>query len=72
MSKGVQGPEPLCAAVETEPFAKWHCVTCGHIYDEALGDPDTGLAPGTRWADVPADWYCPDCGATKEDHELYG
>ncbi|WP_349768837.1 rubredoxin [Sphingorhabdus sp.] len=40
------------------------------MYDEALGDPDTGLAPGTRWADVPADWYCPDCGATKEDYDL--
>lgn len=58
--------EPAAGA---EPFAKWHCVTCGHIYDEALGDPMTGVAPGTRWADVPADWYCPDCGATKEDYE---
>ena len=72
MTRGGQGAVPSGAAVETEPFAKWHCMTCGHIYDEALGDPDTGVAPGTRWADVPADWYCPDCGATKEDYELYG
>ncbi|MBF5089150.1 rubredoxin [Novosphingobium sp. NBM11] len=70
MTKGDQEAEPS-GAVETVPFAKWHCVTCAHIYDEALGDPDTGVAPGTRWADVPADWYCPDCGATKEDYDLY-
>ncbi|WP_439951049.1 rubredoxin [Sphingopyxis granuli] len=57
------------ASTDAEPFAKWHCVTCGHIYDEAVGDPATGLPPGTRWSDVPADWYCPDCGATKEDYE---
>lgn len=55
--------------LSAEPFAKWHCVTCGHVYDEAVGDPATGLAPGTRWAQVPEDWYCPDCGATKEDYE---
>lgn len=72
LGPGGQGPEPSVAGVETEPFAKWHCVTCGHIYDEALGDPDTGVAPGTRWADVPDDWYCPDCGATKEAYEPYG
>jgi rubredoxin len=64
-----QGAEPAEVRQDAEPFAKWHCVTCGHIYDEAIGDSDTGLAPGTRWADVPADWYCPDCGATKEDYE---
>lgn len=61
-----RSPQP---SGEAAPFTKWHCVTCGHIYDEALGDPETGVAPGTRWADVPADWYCPDCGATKEAYE---
>ena len=39
-----------------------------HIYDEALGDPERGIAPGTRWEDVPEDWCCPDCGATKGDY----
>jgi rubredoxin len=38
---------------------------CMHIYDEALGDPDSGLAPGTLWEDVPEDWRCPKCGAAK-------
>jgi rubredoxin len=72
MTAGGQKAEPAGAAVAADPFVKWHCVTCGHVYDEALGDPDTGVAPGTRWADVPAEWYCPECGATKEDYEPYG
>jgi rubredoxin len=49
---------------------KYMCLICGHIYDEALGDPDTGIAPGTKWEDVPPNWTCPDCGARKEDYEL--
>lgn len=49
---------------------KWMCVVCGYIYDEALGVPEEGIAPGTRWEDVPDTWTCPDCGATKEDFEM--
>ncbi len=51
-------------------MSKWECIICGYIYDEALGDPDSGIAPGTKWADVPDDWYCPDCGVGKEDFEM--
>lgn len=47
-------------------FKKYECSTCGHIYDEAEGDSESGIAPGTLWADVPGDWVCPDCGATKD------
>jgi rubredoxin len=46
-------------------FRKYKCKTCGHIYDEQLGDPKNGVAPGTRWEDVPEDWGCPRCGAVK-------
>ena len=46
---------------------KWQCFFCAHVYDEALGDPDHGIAPGTAWADVPEGWCCPECGATKSD-----
>ena len=46
------------------------CLICGYIYDESKGDPDNGLAPGTRWEDVPLSWHCPDCGAGKEDFEM--
>jgi rubredoxin len=45
----------------------WMCVVCGFIYDEARGDPDSGVPPGTAWADVPEDWRCPECGVGKAD-----
>jgi rubredoxin len=51
-------------------FKKYHCEVCGHIYEEALGDPDTGIEPGTLWADIPVDWVCPECGAAKSEFEL--
>ena len=40
------------------------CVQCGFEYDEAKGWPEDGIAPGTRWDDIPEDWSCPDCGAS--------
>ena len=49
---------------------KWECIVCGLVYDEKLGWPDDGIAPGTKWEDVPEDWLCPDCGVGKEDFEL--
>jgi len=51
-------------------FKQWVCVICGWIYDEAAGLPEEGIAPGTRWADVPADWRCPLCDVGKEDFAL--
>ena len=47
------------------------CRACGLLYDEAKGDEDSGLAPGTRFADIPDDWACPLCGVTKADFEPY-
>lgn len=49
---------------------RWKCRNCGFVYDEALGLPEDGIAPGTPWGDVPEDWYCPDCGTEKSDFEL--
>jgi rubredoxin len=46
------------------------CVICGFIYDEAKGLPEEGIAPGTKWEDVPLNWVCPECGAGKDDFEL--
>ena len=51
-------------------FRKWECVICGFIYDEALGLPDHGIAPGTRWEEVPEDFECPDCAISKFDFDL--
>ena len=62
------------ATVETtasaNDFKQWVCVICGWIYDEAAGLPEEGIAPGTRWADVPVDWRCPLCDVGKEDFAL--
>jgi Rubredoxin len=48
----------------------WLCVQCGWVYSEAVGHPESGIAPGTEWKDIPADWYCPDCGATKDAFQM--
>jgi rubredoxin-NAD+ reductase len=61
-------PEP------TDGLGPWQlflCRACGLIYDEAEGDADSGIAPGTRFADIPEDWVCPVCGVTKADFEPY-
>ena len=51
-------------------FKTYICSVCGFIYDEALGSPAEGIAAGTLWADVPADWACPECGVSKSDFEI--
>ena len=51
-------------------FKVWQCRTCGWIYEEEAGAPDEGLAPGTRWADVPESWACPLCGTPKSDFDM--
>ena len=48
---------------------RYVCSICGYVYDPEQGDPDNGVAPGTKWEDVPDDWECPVCGASKEDFE---
>lgn len=46
---------------------KWICGPCDYEYDPAVGDPDSGIAPGTAFEDLPADWICPICGVGKEE-----
>ncbi|MBX3649097.1 MAG: rubredoxin [Rhodocyclaceae bacterium] len=48
----------------------WQCIVCGYLYDETKGDPEHGIAPGTRWEEIPEDWSCPDCGVAKADFEM--
>ena len=59
------------SAVVALPWETYICRACGLLYDEGKGDEDSGLAPGTRFADIPDDWACPLCGVTKGDFELY-
>ncbi len=53
-------------------MAKYLCSICGYIYDEAKGIPNDGIAPGTTWEDLPEDWVCPLCGASKSEFEKQG
>lgn len=46
---------------------KYVCDVCGYVYDPAVGDPDSDIAAGTAFADLPEDWECPECGVGKED-----
>ncbi len=48
---------------------KWKCTVCNYIYDPEKGDPDSGIAPGTEFEDIPDDWVCPICGADKSMFE---
>lgn len=51
-------------------MAQYMCGPCGWIYDEEHGDPEHGIAPGTKFEDIPDDWKCPECGVGKEDFYL--
>jgi len=57
------------ASADSE-FRQWVCIICGWVYDEAAGLPEDGIAPGTRWEDIPADWRCPECDVGKEDFAM--
>ncbi|PSN17710.1 rubredoxin [filamentous cyanobacterium CCP5] len=48
---------------------KYKCTVCGYVYDPEAGDPDSGIEPGTGFEDIPKDWSCPKCGATKSQFE---
>lgn len=48
---------------------KYICTVCDYVYDPVAGDPDSNIAPGTAFEDIPDDWVCPLCGVGKEDFE---
>lgn len=48
----------------------WECRLCGFIFDEHEGLPEEGIAPGTRWEDIPEDWCCPVCGVIKDRFQM--
>jgi rubredoxin len=72
------GPDPLhddltttAETIMRQPGQRrWQCKTCSDIYDEALGLPEYGIAPGTRFEDLPDDWVCPMCGTPKSDFSM--
>ncbi|MBC8546993.1 rubredoxin [Clostridiaceae bacterium NSJ-31] len=48
---------------------KYVCSICGYVYDPEVGDPDSGITPGTKWEDIPDTWVCPMCGVGKDMFE---
>ncbi|MDM9382778.1 rubredoxin [Chlorogloeopsis sp. ULAP01] len=48
---------------------KYVCSVCGYEYDSEVGDPDSGIEPGTAFEELPEDWICPVCGAEKNQFE---
>ncbi|HEY0333898.1 MAG TPA: rubredoxin [Stenotrophomonas sp.] len=65
----IQSDYPMSDTTETI-YRSWMCVVCGFVYNEVDGLPEEGIAPGTRWEDIPETWTCPDCGVTKDDFEM--
>jgi rubredoxin len=45
------------------------CVVCGYVYDPKVGDPDSGIEPGTKFEDIAEEWLCPLCGVGKDQFE---
>ena len=58
---------PAVMIKERMETAMYECEPCGYVYDPAVGDPDNGVEPGTAFADLPDDWVCPVCGASKDE-----
>lgn len=48
---------------------KYACLLCSYVYDPAVGDPEHGVKPATPFEAIPANWTCPECGASKDDFE---
>lgn len=56
--------------MESTNAAKYECTVCGYVYNPELGDPDSGIEPGTAFKDIPDDWVCPVCGVGKDLFEI--
>ena len=73
--KGGKSPKNAPTYVKDEPTvtgqatSSYTCSVCGYVYDPAKGDPDNGIAPGTKFEDLPDSWTCPVCGADKSKFE---
>lgn len=70
--KALDGVVPMPKSASSDPQTqKWICRQCSMIYDPVMGDPDSGIAPGTPFEAIPDDWSCPICGATKKTFVVY-
>lgn len=62
--------QDAAAAKPNPAAARYVCTVCGYVYDPEKGDSDSGIAPGTRFEDIPDSWSCPVCGAEKSKFEI--
>lgn len=58
--------EDIATLINKSIMEKYVCEVCDWVYDPAIGDPEGGIAPGTRFEDIPDDWVCPICGVGKD------
>jgi flavin reductase (DIM6/NTAB) family NADH-FMN oxidoreductase RutF/rubredoxin len=65
-------PSYVAEKKEAAPKTRYRCTVCGYIYEPEFGDPDGGIKPGTPFEQLPDDWVCPVCGATKDQFERLG
>ncbi|ABL78854.1 rubredoxin [Thermofilum pendens] len=52
--------------MQEKKYKKYRCTVCGYVYSPELGDPDSNIPPGTPFEELPENWVCPVCGATKD------
>lgn len=72
--KGGKSPKLAPTYIEEKKMvvnnmSKYVCLVCGYVYDPEQGDPDSRIAPGTTFEDIPDDWVCPACGIGKDSFE---
>ncbi len=48
---------------------RYVCKICGYIYDPKAGDKDSGIPPGTVFKNLPEEWVCPLCKASRSQFE---
>jgi rubredoxin len=53
----------------TTSMQKYICTQCSYVYDPAKGDEMNGIPPGTAFEDLPAEWVCPMCYASKDQFD---
>ncbi len=44
---------------------RFECGVCWTVYDPAVGDPVWQIAAGTPFSDLPEEWRCPNCDASR-------
>jgi rubredoxin len=60
-SEGGDDADPLN---DSDGHTEYYCPTCPYVYDSEIGDIDNGIAPGTKFIDLPETWICPVDGVT--------